>query len=93
MTKTNKEKFAKQYGWIKIHGKKVNHEGFDNEYYDHKYDETLWTIEELSNYVTDCTFWQDTNSNRVTEDIDEVLKWIEKDHNVVFIEEKGDKNR
>ena len=75
----DEEDFVKEFGWTKINGIKVEHQGFNNDW-EHSY----WDNESLSDFITNCIFWQDESSDRACEDIEEVIEYIEDENNITY---------
>ena len=79
----DKEKFVTQFGWKKVNGKKVDHTGFTDNYY-----WSYWNNDALKDFVTDCVFWEDADGDRATEDLDEVMDFVEDENYITFEEWK-----
>ena len=75
----DKEKFVTRFGWKRVDGKKVNHEGFSEEF-----DWSYWETDALDGFITDCVFWEDADGDRATEDMDEVMDFVEDENDILF---------
>lgn len=64
------EEFCKEYGWKKVRGYKVNHEGFQDEW-----DVSYWSKEDLWDFIEKVIFW--SYEEEVREDVWEAVEYIE----------------